>query len=213
MALVLMYMPIIFLVVFLVVGCGKVANDIDTEQSKSSFNSATFSFSFSDQNGGQWVSLASTENVSSVYGYLAGISYDEGLEKAGWATAEVEYKQVASKNISTVINFDEKRNVVSSSRYMQGLINFDLQSTGNYQTKTTFRKVRNKFDFYSFAHYISKDTYQFKLVEALPTAAIQLTPHDHLISAIYLTHLKQESYNQSTIIPLRFFTGLFQLRQ
>ena len=106
------------------------------------------------------------------------------------------------------LNFDLKKNIVTSSRYQQGIISLQKISTNNYRTVTEFRKVRPKFDYYSFAHFISNSTYAFLLTEQVPSTSIDITPHNHLVSAVYLKHLKQESYNRETIIPLSVFYSI-----
>ena len=35
--------------------------------------------------------------------------------------------------------------------------------------------------------------------------SVSITPHNHVISAVYLNHLKKESYNRDTVIPLTVF--------
>ena len=203
-----MFQRLFLAVLLLMVGCGKVAQDISSQSNKSIFKVATFSFQFSTQDDHEWAMLVSSKNVTPVFSYFQGLEFDRGFEKIGWVHADVEMSQVASKNVPVVSNFDLKKNIVTSSRYQQGLISLQKVSTNNYRTVTEFRKVRPKFDYYSFAHFMSNNTYAFLLIEQVPTASIEITPHRHLVSAVYLKHLKQESYNKETVIPLSVFYSI-----
>ena len=95
--------------------------------------------------------------------------------------------------------------MVTSSRYQQGFISIQKVSTANYRSQTEFRKVRPKFDYYSFSHFMTKDTYLLFVSEDVPSTSVSITPHQHVISAVYLNHLKKESYNRDTVIPLTVF--------
>ncbi len=197
-----------FILLFLItmfVGCGKVAQDISSQSNKSIFKEAKISFKFSSDSPNDWSQLVSSRNISTVYSYYNGIQLDRGSEKIGWVQADVSSEFIASKNKLTVSNFDLKKNTVTTSRYLQGFISIQKIATDNYQTMSQFRKVRPKFDYYSFSHYLSKDTYAFLVTEKIATQSMELTPYKHLISAIYLKHLNQESYNRETTIPLSLF--------
>jgi hypothetical protein len=195
---------IIFLLFFLV-GCGKVAEDISRQSNKSIFKTGLFSFDVSTNDANDWSELISTNNISTIYSYYEGLVFDQGFEKIGWVQADIGTQRIASKNIPTVSNFDLKKNVVTSSRYQQGFISIQAVSTANYRIQTEFRKVRPKFDYYSFSHFMSKDTYLFFVSEEVPSMSVSITPHNHVISAVYLNHLKKESYNRDTVIPLTVF--------
>tara|TARA_Y100001935_G_C17311184_1_gene516406 strand:- start:9146 stop:10063 length:918 start_codon:yes stop_codon:yes gene_type:complete len=195
---------IIFLLCFLV-GCGKVAEDISSQSNKSIFKTALLSFDFSTNEVNDWSALISTDNVSTVYSYYEGLALDQGFEKIGWVQADIGIQRIASKNVPVVSNFDLKKNVVTSSRYQQGFISIQKVSTANYRSQTEFRKVRPKFDYYSFSHFMTKDTYLLFVSEDVPSTSVSITPHQHVISAVYLNHLKKESYNRDTVIPLTVF--------
>ncbi len=197
----------IFVVSFAVlVGCGKVAQDISNQSNKSIFKEASFSFDFSSKKNTAWDSLASSLNVTSVYGYFNGLKLDQGFEKIGWVQAKVTVKdKPKTRTPFLVSNLDVKQNLVTTSRYQQGYISFQKISTHNFRTTTQFRKVRPKYDFYYFSHFLSKDTYVLFITDKIPTQSIKVTPYQHLVSAVYLKHLNQESYNRDTIIPLSFF--------
>ena len=195
----------LLLLVCFLVGCGKVAQDISNQSNKSIFKVATFSFNFSENNSSQWMSIISTNNVASVYSYYQGLELDRGFEKIGWVRADLQMQLIASKNVPVISNYDMKKNIVTSSRYQQGLIQFQEVSTKNYRLTTEFRKVRPKFDYYSFAQFVSKDVYLLYISEDVPTTSVKITPYKHLVSVLYLNHLKKESYNRETVIPLTVF--------
>lgn len=198
------YRYIIVLLCFLI-GCGKVAEDISSQSNKSIFKTALFSFDYSTNDQNDWSAVISTDNVSMVYSYYEGLALDQGFEKIGWVQAELGMRRIASKNVPVVSNFDLKKNMVTSSRYQQGFISIQEVSTGNYRSLIEFRKVRPKFDYYSFSHFMSKDIYLLFISEEVPSVAVSITPHKHVISAVYLNHLKKESYNRDTVIPLTVF--------
>jgi hypothetical protein len=201
-------MPLIYIMMVVMIGCGKVANDIQTQTTQNAFGAATFTFEFSPQIYSEWLPLVSTQNSVPLYVYLEGISFERGVEKAGWTTAEASIETVGSQNVTKIVNYDEKRNTVKSSRYMQGFAQLNKVATQNYKVTTTFQKVRQKYDFYALTQFLSKDIYQFRLIEEISTAAIQITPYEHVVSAVYLSHLKKESYNQQAVIPLSVFYTL-----
>jgi len=187
------------------IGCGKVAEDISSQSNKSIFKTALLSFDFSTNEVNDWSALISTDNVSTVYSYYEGLALDQGFEKIGWVQADIGIQRIASKNVPVVSNFDLKKNVVTSSRYQQGFISIQEVSTANYRSQTEFRKVRPKFDYYSFSHFMSKDTYLLFVSEDIPCTSVPITPHQHVISSVYLNHLTKESCNRVTVIPLTFF--------
>lgn len=198
--------PLILLsILTLFVGCGKVAQDISSQSNKSIFKEAKILFNFSTKPTNDWTPLVSSKNVSSLYSYYSGIQLDRGAEKIGWVQADVTSEYVATHNKLTVSNFDLKKNTVTTSRYLQGYISIRKVATNNYQTMSQFRKVRPKFDYYSFSHYLSKDVYAFLVTEKIATQSMEITPYKHLVSAVYLKHLNQESYNRETTIPLSLF--------
>ena len=196
------------LLALLVVGCGKVAQDISTQSSKSSFKKATFSYAFFGGPGDPWAGLVSTPNVTPVYSYFEGISFDRGVEKIGWVQADVKMAPVDDVMVPSVSNYDRKKNLVTSSRYQQGVVSIQKTSTDNYRTTTRFRKVRPKFDYYSFSHFLSEDTYRLLVVDDIPTTSVDITPYDHMVSAIFLQHVTKESYNRDTVIPLSVFYAI-----
>ena len=198
----------LFLVMCLLVGCGKVSEDISSQSNRSVFKMASFSFSFSSNDVTEWADLVSTKNTSVLYSYFEGLKLDREFEKIGWVEAEIKTQRIASKNVPVVSNYDMKKNIVTTSRYQQGVISVQEVSTGNYRTLTEFRKVRPTFDYYSFVQYKSKDAYLFFISEDVSTASVTITPYKHLISAVFLNHLKKESYNRETVIPLSMFYSI-----
>ena len=114
------------------------------------------------------MSFISTNNVTSVYSYYQGLELDRGFEKIGWVRADLQMQLIASKNVPVISNYDMKKNIVTSSRYQQGLIQFQEVSTKNYRLTTEFRKVRPKFDYYSFAQFVSKDVYLLYILYCHP---------------------------------------------
>ncbi len=198
---------IIVLLIF--AGCGKVAQDISSQTNKSIFKEATFTFDFSSTKDMNWNVLITSANVSSVYSYFTGLKFDQGYEKIGWVEAKISEKDSDSKPLAfTLTNYDLKKNLVKTSRYQQGFISFQTVSTHNYRTQTQFRKVRPKYDYYSFAHFLNKDTYVFFVSEKIPTSSVSISSYQHLMSAIFLKHLTKESYNRDTAIPLSFFYSI-----
>ena len=70
---------------------------------------------------------------------------------------------------------------------------------------TEFKKVRPKYDYYSFVQYSSKNEFLFNIDDKIPTHNISLTPYNHLVSTTFINHLKKESYIKESIIPLKDF--------
>ena len=143
-----------------------------------------------------------------MYSYFEGVSFDRGVEKIGWVQADVKMAPVDDVMVPSVSNYDRKKNLVTSSRYQQGVVSIQKTSTDNYRTTTRFRKVRPKFDYYSFSHFLSEDTYRLLVVDDIPTTSIDITPYDHMVSAIFLQHVTKESYNRDTVIPLSVFYAI-----
>ena len=112
---------------------------------------------------------------------------------------------MSSKNIPTVANYDDKKNTVTSSRYQQGFIKASAIATKNFLITTEFKKVRPKYDYYSFVQYSSKNEFLFNIDDKIPTQNISLTPYNHLVSTTFINHLKKESYIKESIIPLKDF--------
>ena len=134
--------------------CGKVAQDISEQSTKSIFESATLIMDvnlFSDVR--MWNTRPVTQNVTDIYVYAQGLSFGKGYEKIGWAHSSIGLEIVSSKNIPTVSNYDDKKNTVTSSRYQQGFIKVSAIPTENYLITTEFKKVRPKYDYYSFVQY------------------------------------------------------------
>jgi hypothetical protein len=187
------------------VACGKVAQDITSQSTKSVFKSATFSVTLPIDNAPAWDQIISTQNITSVVAYLEGIKFENGREKIGWVSADIEHKVVASKNVYVVTNYDTKRNTVQSARYQQGLISYSKETTVNVALTSKFKKIRPKYDYYSVAHFITKDDYLLYVTETLSSANMDITPYRHLTSLLFLKHLDIESYNRETIIPFSAF--------
>ena len=198
-----------FLVVFSFVflfACGKVAQDISEQSTKSIFESAALTMNinlFSDAE--MWDTRFVTQNATDIYVYAQGLSFGKGYEKIGWAYASIGLEIISSKNIPTVSNYDDKKNTVTSSRYQQGFIKVAAIPTENYIISTEFKKVRPKYDYYSFVQYSSKNEFLFNIDDKIPTHNIVLTPYTHLVSTTFIKHLKKESYIKESVIPLKDF--------
>ena len=127
---------LVFSFIFLF-ACGKVAQDISEQSTKSIFESATLTMDvnlFSDV--GMWNTRLVTQNATDVYVYAQGLLFGKGYEKIGWAHASIGLEIVSSKNIPTVANYDDKKNTVTSSRYQQGFIKASAIATKNFLITT-----------------------------------------------------------------------------
>ena len=187
------------------IGCGKVAQDISEQSNKSLFKSIKLSTDLKAFKSYGWDALPSTQNAIETYVYGQGLMFGKGYEKIGFARAIIGLERIASKNVPVVTNYDLKKNVVTSSRYQQGFINLNLSVSENFEIKVNFNKIRPKYDYYSFVQYSSKDTYLFNIQADVPTKEIKVTPYTHLVSVLFLNHVKKESYNKETIIPMSEF--------
>ena len=185
--------------------CGKVAQDITSQSTKSVFKTALFSLKLPNAQFLAWESVTNTKNVTAVVAYLEGIKFENGREKIGWVSADISSKVVASKNVFVVSNYDTKRNTVQSARYQQGLFNLQKNSTLNYTLNSTFKKIRPKYDYYTVSHFLTKDHYLLYVTETLSSANMDITSYRHLTSLLFLKHLDIESYNRETIIPFSAF--------
>ncbi|MEK9726591.1 MAG: hypothetical protein VW397_00640 [Candidatus Margulisiibacteriota bacterium] len=197
------YVFLVFLT--LLISCGKVAQDISDQSNKSIFKSVSLSTDYLPFSVHGWSSVPTTQNVIDVYVYGQGVTYGKGYEKIGFARAVIGLEGTKKASSPVVTNYDLKKNLVTSSRYQQGYIQFNLLPSDNYKIKTVFKKVRPKYDFYSFFQYTSKDQYILTILSELPTTNIEITPYQHLVSVLFYNHLKKESFNQESIIPLKEF--------
>ena len=151
---------------------------------------------------------SSTSNVVSHYSYLSGISLDKGQEKVGWVESETTVSGIGTNNVYKLVNFDSKKNTVTNARYQQGLISIAKVGTTDVNVQSTFKKIRPKYDFFAFSHYLSKDDAIFYIMSEIPTKSVTINRYDHLISAIYLKHIQDESYSEESIIPFDTFTAI-----
>ena len=190
---------------FGLIACGKVAQDISEQSDKSIFKSATLTFNMKSFEPYGWDSFPSTQNALDVYVYGKGLVFGKGYEKIGFSKATIGLEVVASKNVPVVTNYDKKKNIVTASRYQQGFIKVNVLPSDNYRITTEFKKIRPKYDYFTFIQYTSKNTFIFDLYENIPTQNIQFSPYRHLVSMIFSNHLKKESYNKETVIPLTVF--------
>ena len=198
-----------FLFLFLFLSCGKVVQDISSQTQNSVFKSATFIIPLSDFSDASFYDIFSTKNVVSHYGYLTGISFDKGQEKVGWVEANTTIESVTpSKNSFQTINYDSKKNTVTSARYQQGLISISQSNINDIKINTYFKKIRPKYDLFAFSYYLSKDDFIFYVLPEIPTKDIIVSRYDHLVSSVFLQHIQQESYNEDSIIPFKDFQSI-----
>ena len=115
---------------------------------------------------------------------------------------------IGTKNVYKLVNFDSKKNTVTTARYQQGLISIAKVGTSDINISSKFKKIRPKYDLFAFSHYLSKDDIIFYVMSDIPTKDVQVTRYDHLISAIFLQHIQEESYNEDSIIPLKDFKSV-----
>ena len=185
--------------------CGKVAEDINTQSQQSIFKELVMTVPLNNFGDSSFKAIVSTNNQTLHYSYLAGISYDKGQDKVGWVEANTKVDLVGSNNVLETTNYDAKKNTVKSSRYQQGLINTTKVSTDNYQVRVDYKKIRPKYDLFAFYYYLDKNDVLFYVLQDLPTKNVTVTRYDHLVSAIFLQHIQEESYNEDTIIPFSDF--------
>ena len=187
------------------VSCGKVAQDISDQSTKSVFEPAYLSTELGPFLYYGWEALPVTSNAIDVYIYAEGVQFEKGYEKIGWGKASFGLKNVKSKWVPQVVNYDKKMNTVTSSRYQQGFLKINQLPSDNYSIKTTFSKVRPKYDYYSFVQFASRDNFIFDLREKIPTQEVTVTPYSHLVSLTFRNHLVRESFTKENIIPLSSF--------
>ena len=199
---------LICLIFCFMVGCGKVAQDISNQSTNSIFKSVNLIVQHEDFEPFGWDAMPVSTNVVSIYAQAKGLIFEKGYETIAWGSAEANVEVVGTKNTLVVTNYDQKRNVVDSSHYQQGYFQFQEVVTDNYKLLTQFRKIRPKYNIYSFVHYQSKSRYLFHLTDAIPTKDIQVSPYTHLVSVLYSQHLQKESYNQESLIPLNEFYAI-----
>ena len=193
-----------FLAMMMFFSCGKVADDISGQAEQSVFKEATIIIPLGEFSDSGFNELISTNNMVLHYSYLTGISFEKGQEKVGWVEAEISFSGVSSNSFE-VTNFDTKKNTITSARYQQGVIKAANVGTGNYQITSDFKKIRPKYDMFAFAHYLNLDDVIFYVTEDIPSEDIVIDRYEHLISAVFLKHIQEESYNDDSIIPLEEF--------
>lgn len=182
--------------------------DISSQTQNSVFKTATFVVPSTEFLDASFNQSLSTKNVVPHYAYLTGISFDKGQERLGWVEANTTVSLVNSKNTYETINYDSKKNTVTSARYKQGVLSVAQVSTDNINIKALFKKIRPKYDLFAFSYYLSKDDVIFYVLPEIPTNDIVVNRYDHLVSGVFLQHIQQESYNEDSIIPLKDFQSI-----
>ena len=196
---------LLLLFVLVLVGCGKVAQDVSPESTEKSFKEVTLTTDLSLFSTDGWSGLMTIDNKWVVYAYAQGLEFGKGYERMGYSNAVIINQSTVSKNAYALTNFDKKKNTITSARYQQGLFKVQQISSQNFTLKLTFNKLRPKYDYYSFVQYTSKDDYLFKIQSDISTKNITITPYDHVVSTAYVKHLENESYNRDLVIPLTHF--------
>ena len=200
--------PVVLLCFILwLVGCGKVAQDINTQSAQSNYKQASFKQELSNDPPHAWLPTANASTM--VYSYLEGLVFDKGFEKIGWVQADIRMPAISTKNTTaTITSYDAKKNSVTSPRYHQGVISLTKTTTDNITITTRFDKIRSTFDYYVLWHYTDNDSYHVHVSNTIPSASVTLSTYDHIVSATFLNHMKKEAYNTDTIIPLSMFYAI-----
>ena len=89
---------LLLLFVLVLVGCGKVAQDVSPESTEKSFKEVTLTTDLSLFSTDGWSGLMTTDNKWVVYAYAQGLEFGKGYERMGYSNAVIINQSTVSKN-------------------------------------------------------------------------------------------------------------------
>lgn len=186
-------------------GCGKVAQDMTPTSNDALFLSTDFNVLL-DQNP-QFLLDITSKNVTKLYANYQGITLNKGIEKIGWASAELisRWDETVSKNVIDQTNYDPRKNTVVTPRYLQGIIGLDAVVTRNDAIHTSFNTLKPNYDYYVLSQFTDKNNYVMHVSNKIATTSVTITPYQSLLAVLVMTHLRDVSYESDSIIPTHMF--------